>query len=109
MCHIKRGLPLLLAVTLLLFVRAAYAQTQDRSWEWQHWDAVINNINTSANKFHVAETQVIHVTQGSFAGGDRSIDRSRLTSMDNITVTDNGQSLRYMTVNSAADCPTDPG
>src|ERR1700690_4153199 len=89
-----RTLPKIALVTLLSAVAVAlsiasvgnaYAQNS-RSWVWQQWDVQISNINTKANSFHVSETQTINVTQGSFAGGDRSVALDRVSSISNVKV-----------------------
>ncbi len=104
----RRSVLLLILLTLLVIPGAAQAQN-NRSWEWTRWDVEISNINTSANIFHVVETQVIHVTSGSFGGGDRSVALDNATSVTNVTVTDGSTPLRLVNGNSASNCPTTPG
>lgn len=88
----------------LMLTNRAQAQT-GRSWNWTRWDVTISNINTSANTFHVSETQVINITQGQFRGGDRSVSLDRVTDITNITVRDDDTLLTKNDAISAFTCP----
>src|SRR5258708_1283728 len=80
-----------------------------RSWVWRRWDVQITNIDTQANSFHVSETHTINVTQGSFAGGDRSVSLDRVASISNVSVSDGSTPLTYVSADSADNCPLDAG
>jgi Predicted membrane protein (DUF2207) len=92
----------ILCTVLLVLVHPA--QAADRSWDWQRWDVVISAVDTTHNTFHVSETQVIKITQGSFAGGDRGVDLGRVTGIDNITVKDGVMPLRFVNAADANSC-----
>src|SRR5260221_6908033 len=89
-------------------VGSASAATS-RSWVWRRWDVQITNIDTQANSFHVSETHTINVTQGSFAGGDRSRSLDRVASISNGGVSDGSTPLTYDSADSAGHCPLDTG
>src|SRR5260221_2745088 len=89
-------------------VGSASAATS-RSWVWRRWDVQITNIDTQANSFHVSETHTINVTQGSFAGGDRSVSLDRVASISNVSVSDGSTPLTYVSADSADNCPLDTG
>jgi hypothetical protein len=100
---------MIVALAALSLISTRSASAANRSWDWRRWDVEISNINTSANVFHVAETHIIAVTSGSFAGGDRSVGLDRVTSIDNVTVTDSSTPLLLRRGSNADDCPTTPG
>jgi len=101
----KSGLLLGLLFVLLIDATSIHAAAKDtRSWVWTRWDVVINQFDVAANRFHVKETHQIRVTQGSFAGGDRSIDLSRLTAVENIHVRDGSTDLRRRNAEDADSC-----
>src|SRR5512141_2068027 len=106
----RRRLFAILLISCALLVGINHpAQAADRSWDWTRWDVVISKIDTTKNVFHVAETQVIQVTSGSFAGGDRGVDLGRVTGIDNIVVRDGSTTLKQVNASSADNCPSTPG
>lgn len=78
-------------LVLCLLALPVYAQA--RSVFWQRWDVVIDNIDTAANRFDVAETHDVHFT-GSFTFGSRVISRANLTDIQDIQVYSGEQALR---------------
>src|SRR5262245_5995608 len=104
----RRFVLLLILLALLAIPGLAQAQS-NRSWVWDRWDVNITNINTSANIFHVSETQVIRITNGSFGGGDRSVALEILTAITNVNVFEGTTQLRLVNGNSASNCPTTGG
>src|SRR5438067_1054558 len=110
MMNHRRSLLLSLLLVLLLVLLPSAVQAQSsRSWDWQRWDVDISNINTSANIFHVVETQVIHVTGGSFGGGERTVASDKITAITNVIVTDGTTPLRLVNGSSRNNCPTTDG
>ncbi len=98
----------LLMMILLVVPAGASAQSDNRSLYWARWDVEISNIDTTANSFHVVETHVLQITTGPINGGDREIPLDRITSIDNIRLSDGKTPLRP--VNSSADnCPSTRG
>ncbi len=104
-----RILIIALLATLLSLTARGTTAAASRSWDWRRWDVQISNINTAANIFHVAETHIIAVTNGSFAGGDRSVALDRVTGIDNVSVTEGSTPMKYVQPSSAVDCPTTGG
>src|SRR5512142_3010765 len=99
----KNRILLVAVVGMLLLGLAGPADAQsNRSWNWTHWDVTISTVNTRQNSFHVVETQGIQVTEGSFAGGDRSVTFDQVTSIDNVVVTQDGVSLPLSRANTAS-------
>jgi len=72
-----------LALTALVWVTPASAQS--RSVVWQHWDVLIDNVDTAANQFDVTETHDVHFS-GTFRFGSRVIETDRLDDISNIRV-----------------------
>ncbi|MBX7214683.1 MAG: DUF2207 domain-containing protein [Thermoflexales bacterium] len=70
-------------------------QAQDKTLEWTRLDV---DIAVQPNgDLRITETNVIRFTSGTFSFGYRDIDRSRLTSISDITATDGGRSARVET------------
>jgi Predicted membrane protein (DUF2207) len=108
----KRGRRLLVITSVCFALLSLVASTTaqgTRRWEWQRWDVRIDRVDTSANSFHVAETQVIAVTSGAFIGGDRGVSLDRVTGIENVTVTDGSTALREVSATSAENCPLTGG
>jgi uncharacterized membrane protein YgcG len=100
---------LLLLLSVIVFGATHSVQAADRSWDWTRWDVVISSIDTTRNTFHVTETHVIHVTSGTFNGGDRGVDLGRVTGIDKVKVTDGSTPLQLVNGSSADNCPTTRG
>ncbi|MCB9454808.1 MAG: DUF2207 domain-containing protein [Anaerolineaceae bacterium] len=80
------------ASLFLLLCLVAGAAAQTRSVYWQQWDVLINNVNTSENRFDVTESYNVQFT-GTFSFGAASIPNQNLTSISNIRVLEAGQPL----------------
>ncbi|MBZ0277261.1 MAG: DUF2207 domain-containing protein, partial [Anaerolineae bacterium] len=79
-------------VLLLLCVVGSVA-AQTRSVYWERWDVLINNVNTSGNRFDVTESYVVQFT-GTFRFGAATIPYTNLTNISNIQVLEAGRPLR---------------
>lgn len=79
--------PVLLVVLLLPPVDA-----QSRSYYWQRWDVVIDEINTTQNQFRVTEIYD-YVFSGTYRFGTAYIPTDRLNALDDIRVEVDGQVL----------------
>lgn len=75
----------------LLFTGVVSAQT--RSVFWQRWDVLIDNVDTSGNRFDVTETYDVYFT-GTFSFGIRVIELTNLDEIQNIQIYDGDQPLR---------------
>ncbi|MBZ0284245.1 MAG: DUF2207 domain-containing protein [Anaerolineae bacterium] len=75
----------------LLFSSTVQAQT--RSVYWQQWDVHIDNIDTVANRFDVAERYDIDFT-GRFTFGSVVIPLNNIEAIRNVEVFEDGQALR---------------
>lgn len=80
---------LLLSLVVALVVAPAYAET--KSLVWQRLDTDITVLPNG--DLDIIETNVIDFTSGTFTFGFREIDQSRLTDVNDIVVTENGQPL----------------
>lgn len=89
----------LLLLLLLVFSSTAIAQT--RSVFWQRWDVVIDNIDTTVNRFDVAEIYEV-VFNGQFRFGSALIPMDRLEEISNVRVYENGVQL-------SNNCTQQPG
>lgn len=85
----------LFAITIL----ASHAQ--NRTFTWERWDVVIDNINTSQNSFRVTEIYRVRFT-GTFTFGNADIPKSRVSSFEDIAVYVDGEPLNET-------CPVAPG
>lgn len=93
-----RRYPLTAALTGVLLVilaisSATEADAQARSIVWQRWDVVIDNFDLTLNRFDVTELYEINF-RGTFTFGQAVIPLDRVTRIDNVSVTENGQALR---------------
>lgn len=86
----RRMMVILSILPLLLVVLPAAAQT--RSVFWQRWDVTIDNIDTAANQFTVAETHDVYFT-GSFSFGSRVIGRQNTSDIRNVRVFEGDRAL----------------
>jgi uncharacterized membrane protein YgcG len=82
---------IIFATIILLFTGTALAQT--RSVFWQRWDVLIDNVDTSGNRFDVTETYDVYFT-GTFSFGLRVIELTNLDDIQNIQIYDGDQPLR---------------
>ena len=89
-----RALTFLFAL-LLAGGLARPAIAQDKTLEWKRLDV---DIAVQPNgDLRITETNVINFTAGSFTFGYRDIERSRLTSISEVTATDGGKAARVET------------
>lgn len=81
------------ALAFLILGVAAPASAQSRSVFWRQWDVRIDNVDTTDNRFDVAELYTIDFS-GTFRFGSVVIPYTNLEDISNIQVFQNGQSLR---------------
>jgi uncharacterized membrane protein len=93
-------LSLLAALVLVLVLPGLSAQAQSKTLYWERFDVDIT-VQTDGT-FVVQETQVIVFTSGTFREGYRSIPSDRLTSISDISATEDGQPV-WVTVGQAGD------
>ncbi len=89
-----------LAMIMLLSVSVAAAQ-DNRTLTWQRWDVLIDNVDTTANQFHVTESYDMQFN-GTFHYGSRVIPTDRVESIGDVQVMEGGQALRQ-------NCSNQPG
>lgn len=87
-----RRLMIFVALSIFLGITGSVA-AQTRSVFWQRWDVLINNVDTSGNRFDVTETYDVYFT-GTFSFGIRVIELTNLSDIQNIQIYDNNQPLR---------------
>lgn len=88
-----RKLFVVLAVLLSVQSASAPALAQTRSVFWQRWDVLINDIDTTANRFTVTEKYEVHFT-GRFSFGSVVIPLTNLDEIRDLRVLQNGQPLQ---------------
>ena len=81
----------ILLLMTLAFVQPAVAQ--ERSVFWEKWDVVIDNIDTTDNRFDVVEIYDLYFS-GTFRFGQRVIADTNLEQITYISVYENGQPLQ---------------
>ncbi len=94
----KKGWRWMLAVALMAMAflgGAAAALAETKSLEWQRLDTDI--VVQPNGDLRITESNLIAFTSGTFSFGYRDIDLSRLTGIDDIRVTENGQPIVYET------------
>lgn len=79
------------ALALVLAAQPIHAQT--RSVYWNSWNVLIDQMDTTANRFRVTESYDVSFT-GPFSFGTAYIPTTRLDHIENISVTQNGTPLR---------------
>ncbi len=84
--------PALLFAVLALGMPAAGTAAQSRTVYWRSWDVLIDEVDAVANRFDVSELYDIEFS-GSFSFGSRVIERTNLSSIGNIRVSQDGQAL----------------
>lgn len=95
-------LVLLVVGLVLVLARPAHAQT--RSLVWERWDVVIENVDTTANRFDVREIYDVRF-DGTFRFGSAVIPTERLENITNVQVLQDGDALREScTLEQAAFC-----
>ncbi|MCB9451850.1 MAG: DUF2207 domain-containing protein [Anaerolineaceae bacterium] len=77
----------------MLFLLVGITSAQSRTVYWEKWDVLINNINTSGNRFDVTESYNVRFS-GTFSFGAASIPLTNLNSVSNIRVSEAGTPLR---------------
>ncbi|MCC6804149.1 MAG: DUF2207 domain-containing protein, partial [Anaerolineae bacterium] len=81
-------------LTTLLVLGVAVAGAQDnRTVFWQRWDVVIDQVDTTDNRFRVTEIYDMEFG-GRFSFGSAVIPTDRLNGISNVQVTQDGQRLR---------------
>ena len=94
----KKGWRWMLAVALVAMAflgGATAALAETKSLEWQRLDTDI--VVQPNGDLRITESNLIAFTSGTFSYGYRDIDMSRLTGIDDIRVTENGQPIQYET------------
>ncbi len=81
----------LTAITLLALVLPT--QAQSRSVFWDRWDVQIDQVDTAANRFRVAELYDV-TFNGGFSFGSAVIPTGRVERIENISVSQNGKPLK---------------
>src|SRR5690554_1254545 len=79
-------------LTLLLVISSVPAGAQSRSYIWDRWDVVIDDMDTTANEFTVTEMQTI-TFNGSFSFGFRNLPLERVNGYNVLSVSANGTPL----------------
>lgn len=88
------------ALTLVLALATQPIQAQTRSVYWNSWNVLIDQMNTTENRFRVTENYDVSFT-GSFSYGTANIPTTRLDHIENVTVTQNGTPLRASCIRQA--------
>ena len=81
------------AFVLLTFLLTSPVLAQSRSVFWERWDVVIDNMDTTTNRFDVAEIYVVNFT-GTFRFGTAVIPLERIEGIRNFRVYENDQPMR---------------
>lgn len=97
----KHVIALILGAIGSLFLMVAPAVAQTRSVFWERWDVVIDNVDTTSNRFTVQEIYDVYFT-GQFTFGSAVIPNTNLESITSIQVYEAGVLLR-------AGCSQSPG
>lgn len=85
-----RKILLICLAILLLAVPSVQAQT--RTVFWEEWNVLIDNIDTTANRFDVQEFYDVYFT-GTFRFGQRIVDDTNLSAITDVSVSENGVPL----------------
>ena len=93
---------LALTLTLTALVWVVPAAAQSRSVFWQHWDVLIDNVDTAANQFDVTETHDVHFS-GTFRFGSRVIETDRLDDISNLRISQGKTALQQGLLRTAGD------
>lgn len=88
-------------VMIVMMLLALPVAAQARSFVWERWDVVIDQIETSANRFRVAEIYRIRF-RGTYFFGTADIPTSRVNALTDFLVYEDGQAL-------SQGCPARPG
>ena len=89
----KRGLLGVLFGLLILTLAAQPLFAQTRSVYWNAWNVLIDQVDTTQNRFRVTENYDVSFT-GPFSFGTANIPTTRLDHIENVTVSQNGVPLR---------------
>ncbi len=82
-----------LCAAALMFMAVMPAQAQSRSIFWERWDVIIDNVDTTDNRFDVSEQYVIRFN-GTFTFGSAVIPYTNLEDIQNVRVYQDGELLR---------------
>ncbi len=86
------------------------AQGDGRSLVWERFDVRIDQMDTAANRFRVAETYQLRIDRGPFRFGTAEIPLDRVNDIDALSVFENGQPLSQSCSGSAGTyCVTRSG
>lgn len=86
------------------------AQGDGRSLVWERYDVRIDQMDTAANRFRVAETYRLRIDRGPFSFGTAEIPLDRVNDIDSLSVYENGQPLRQTcNGNPGTYCVTNDG
>lgn len=86
-------LRLFIALTLFLSINLAATAQDGRSVFWRHWDVNITNLDMVRNVFDVAEIYDVQFS-GTFRFGSAVIPNTRLESISNVEVLEDGRPLQ---------------
>jgi uncharacterized membrane protein YgcG len=86
---------LIVCFCLVLAFPGRSASAQERSLVWNQWDVLIDQIDTTRNRFTVTETYEV-MFSGTFRFGTATIPQGRLESIDLLDVEVGGRSLVSM-------------
>ncbi len=81
------------ALILLFLLMSSPTAAQSRTVYWERWDVLIDNVDTSANRFDVTELYVVNFT-GTFRFGVRDVPYTNLEDVRNVQVYQGDQPLR---------------
>jgi uncharacterized membrane protein YgcG len=87
--------PVLLLAVLVVALPSAGTEAQSRTVFWRNWDLVIDEVDAVDNRFDVSELYDVEFT-GSFSFGSRVIERTNLSSISNVRVSQDGAPLREL-------------
>lgn len=85
----------LFASTILYHAPRLAAAQDDRWLQWDRFDIIIDEINTTANRFDVTERYVITVIRGPFSFGTLELSLDRVDSISDFTVMNDDRPLLF--------------
>ena len=101
----RKLLPVTLLAVSLFLALGSVAFAQDKTLYWQQYNVDIA-IQQNGD-FRVRETQELVFTSGTFSGGERDIDLTRLNDISDVTVSEaNGQVYQVYTQSDSGDPDT---
>lgn len=111
---LRWGIVVVMALAANGFVALARSlpeqNTDARSLRWDRFDITIDNINTSANQFHITEAYDLYIERGPYSYGFAEVPLERVTKIDGVSVSQDGVPLNRACTNAAGTyCVTQDG